>query len=115
MNAIQKKIIEYIVDTPKLLGFAAVSFMSGHLWCFLITTYFKKGKKGNTLLNNKIGKTSLGAFWNALIFLPYQLYINGTLRIEWQHIMDLIIATMLIGMVLQVLFFSLAIKFMKEI
>ena len=115
MSVFQKKAIEYIVESPKLLGFVIVSFLSGHLWYFIISTYFKKGKKGNALLNNQIGKTTVGAFYNALIFFPLQLAINKTISIQWQQIMDLILTTMLFGMVLQILIFGLCIKFVKEI
>ncbi len=114
MNAIQKKAIEYIVECPKLLGFVIISFLSGHLWYFLISTYFKKGRKGNALLNSKIGKATVGAFYNALVFVPFQLIINKTISLRWQQIMDLILTSMLAGMVLQILIFGLCIKFAKE-
>jgi len=91
MNSIQKKAIEYIVECPKLLGFVIISFLSGHLWYFLISTYCKKGKKGNTLLNSKIGKTTVGAFYNALVFFPFQLSVNKSISIGWQQIMDLMV------------------------
>lgn len=114
MSAIQKKGVEYIVECPKLLGFVIISFISGHLWYFLISTYFKKGKKGNHLLNSKIGKTTVGAFYNALVFVPFQLIINKTILLHWQQIMDLILVSLLTGMVLQFLIFCLCIKFAKE-
>src|SRR5512139_2291889 len=114
MSAVEKKAIEYIVKCPKLLGFIIVSFFSGHLWYFMISTYFKKGKKGNPLLNSKIGKTAIGAFYNALIFFPLQLAINKTVSIQWQQIMDLILTTMLLGMVFQISIFGLCIKFLGE-
>jgi hypothetical protein len=115
MNAVEKKAIEYVVECPKLLGFAVISFLSGHLWYFIISTYYKRSKKGNTLLNNKIGKLAVGGFYNVLVFYPFHLCINKSIKIEWEQMLDLVLTTMLFSMILQIIIFGLCIKFAKEI
>ena len=114
MNEIQKKAIEYIIQTPKLLGFVIVSFLSGHLWYFIITTYIKVGRKGNTLLNNKIGKTTIGAFWNVLVLMAFYMITQKIITITWEQALEVVFATLLIGMVIQILIFAFFVKFIKE-
>lgn len=115
MSGIEKKAIEYVVESPKLLGFAVISYLSGHLWYFIISTYYKKTKKGNTLINNKYGKIAVGGFYNALIFYPFHLFINKSLMVNWEQMLDLILTTMLFSMTLQIIIFGLYIKFSKEV
>ena len=115
MNILEKKAIEYIVECPKLLGFVIISFFSGHLWYFIISTYCKKTKKGDSLINNKIGKTAVGGFYNVLIYYPVHLFLHRSIQIQWQQLLDLILTTMLISMIIQIVIFGLCIKFAKEI
>ncbi len=115
MNPIEKKAIDYIVEIPQLLGLAVVSLLNGHLWNFIIITYVKKGRKGNSWLNTKLGKTAIGVSWNALVFIPFQLSINHTIIVEWNHIINLMLVTLLASMVFELIIFGIVIKLCKEI
>ena len=113
-SEIENKIFSYILNTPSVLGTIAISFLSGHLWAFIIITYLKKGKKGKSFLNAKTGKTAIGLLWFSIIILPIYYISNGTFNIEYEKLLDSVVTTLLFGLALQAIIFALIVSFKGE-
>ena len=111
---IESKVFSYILNTPSALGTIAISFLSGHLWAFIIITYFKKGKRGKSFLNAKTGKTAIGLLWFSIIILPIYYISNETLNIEYEKLLDSVVTTLLFGLALQAIIFGLIVSFKGE-
>jgi hypothetical protein len=104
---IRKKILDFFLATPKALFFVLCSFFSGQLWMYIVFSYFKTGTKGNTYLNNKYGKTALGACWFVLFIIPIYLFKFRTWQVEADKILSIIFETVLLGAFFQLVLFMI--------
>ena len=110
---IWKKVIDWLLTTPKALALLVFSFFSGHLWIFIITTYFKTSKKGNKYLKSIYGKIAVGVIWFTIIDLPIHLFRNGNI-IDINNIFDNILYAIMYGLILQGIVFGLIVTLKKE-
>lgn len=100
--------------TGLLILFLMVSYLSGQMWLFLVFTYLKRKTKGNTVLDNHIGKLSLGALW----FLAVGCVLHQV-GFQWSTdssrlLADALIPMMLYGGFMQFLIFILTTVFANE-
>lgn len=108
---IQAKLLEYIVTIPQLLFAAALSFLSGHLWIWVIYAYYFNSTRASKYLNNWAAKTALGVFWYAITLLPIYFYKFGFNNEVDGNIIKVIGFTLLIGSFLQAIATIIIIKF----
>lgn len=111
---ISEKVIEYLIATPKALLFVVCSYFSGQLWLFIISTYFKKGKKGNKHLEGIIGRTALGIAWFALFLAPIHWLKFQTFQVEPENIFSILLGTILLAGFAQTIAFILITLFKSE-
>jgi hypothetical protein len=102
---LKKRVVDFFLATPKALFFAVCSFFSGQLWVYIVFSYFKKSTKGNTYLNNKYGKTALGACWFVLFMIPIYLFKYKSWQVDADKILGVILEAVLIGAFFQLVFF----------
>ena len=98
-------LIKFLLKTPKILALSIFSYLSGHLWMFIILTYFKKGTKGNKILNNMVGRLSLGFCWYALVLIPVYWLFVGDCFLEYENILRVITPTIVFGLAFQLVSF----------
>lgn len=111
---IQAKILEYIITIPQLLFAAAMSFLSGHLWIWVIYAYYFNGTRASKYLNNWVAKTALGAFWYILALLPIYCFKYGFNCEVDGSIIKIIGFTVLVGSFFQAISMILLIKFKSK-
>ena len=103
--ALGQKIVEYLLVTPKALALVVSSFLSGQLWVFVLFSYYKKTSKGSAYLNNKYGKTALGACWFCCFLVPIYLLKFRTLKVEAENVFAVVLESILMGALIQALVF----------
>jgi hypothetical protein len=96
-----QKFLEYLWKVPQLFGLLIASFLSGHLWLWIIFAFYKSTTKGDKYLANNYAKTALGVAWFALILFPLYLYKHGFNSTVDTEIFDLIGFTIILGLFLQ--------------
>ena len=103
----------YVIRIPQLLLACGVSFLSGHIWLWLIYTYFKDNTKGITHLKNIYAKTGLGVLWHSLfLFVTYIVKFGFDTNVE-NKILSIILFSLLLGMFAQALVVILIVKLKK--
>jgi len=108
-----EKLAELIISTPKLLIACGSSFLSGHIWLWLIYTYFRNNSKGATHLKGAWAKTGLGMIWNVLIlFIIYIVKYGFDVNVE-NNILSIILFSLLLGGAAQALVVFLIVNFKK--
>jgi hypothetical protein len=112
-SEIEKKIIEFLVATPKALALIILSFFSGQLWFFVLITYFKSNAKGNKYLNNYYSKLAIGIIWFIIVNLPIH-FIRIGFEIDDNNIFLNFFYTIIYGFVLQGIIFTLIVAIKKE-
>lgn len=113
IDEIEKTMLRYVLATPQAIGFLFFSWLSGHLWAYVVFTYFRNKKHAKGFFDSKTGKTALGALWFTLIGGPTYLWKHHTLFIEYGLLLDLIYSIILAALFLQALIF-IAITFIKR-
>jgi len=109
-----EKLAELVISTPKLLIACGSSFLSGHVWLWLIYAYLKKTTKGVTHLQGVWAKTGLGMIWNALIlFLIYIVKYGFDTNVEGK-ILPLILFSLLLGWATQAIVVFLIVNFKNK-
>jgi hypothetical protein len=108
---IQAKLLEYILTIPQLPFATALSFLSGHLWIWVIYAYYFNGTRASKYLDNWAAKTALGAFWYAIALLPIYFCKYGFNSEVDGNIIKIIGFTLLVGSFLQAISTILIIKF----
>jgi hypothetical protein len=106
-SKLSQKALEYLLATPKALLFAICSFFSGQLWLFVIFAYYSNNSKGKTFLNNKYGKTALGACWFTVFLIPIYLLRFRTWRANADDVMSVLLETILAGAFCQTMVFAI--------
>ncbi len=110
---IQAKLLEYIVTIPQLLTATVLSFLSGHLWIWVIYAYYFNSTKASKYLNNWVAKIALGVFWYSISLVPYYFYKFGFKQEVGKNVLEVIIFSLLIGSFLQAISTILIIRFKK--
>lgn len=109
----KEKIFEYVLNTPKALVTLVFSWLSGHLWVYIVLTYFKDGTKGKKFLDGHIGKTAIGLLWFSLIMIPTYYFSHSSLNIEYEKLLSSVFSTLLYGLALQAIIFILLTLFKR--
>ena len=106
-----EKLAELLISTPKLLIACGSSFLSGHVWLWLIYCYLRNNSRGVTHLKSVWAKTGLGMIWNALIlFIIYIIKYGFDTNVE-DKILPLIFFSLLLGWATQAVVVLLIIHF----
>ena len=91
----------------------AFSFLSGHLWIWVIYAYYFNSNKASKYLNNWAAKTALGVFWYSITLVPYYFYKFGLQQEVGKNVFEVIGFTLLVGSFLQAITTMIIIKFKK--
>lgn len=110
---IQAKLLEYIVTIPQLLFATVLSFLSGHLWIWVIYAYYFNSTKASKYLNHWAAKTALGVFWYSITLVPYYFYKFGMKQEIGKNVLEVVGFTLLVGSFLQAITTMIIIKFKK--
>ena len=100
-----ENIVTFLISTPKVLVAIVFSWVSGHLWSYVLFTYFRDKTKSIGFFDGWMGKASLGILWFALIIVPINYMVNDTFNIEYENILKVIYSVVLYGFVLQAFIF----------
>lgn len=110
---LKDKLVEYLLTIPQLLFAVVLSFFSGHLWLWIVHTYFDSPAKGAKYLSNIWAKTALGLFWYVLFLLPNFVFRFGIHSEVDGNIIQVIGWTLLIGSFVQAVATILIVNFKK--
>lgn len=100
---IYKKLLEYLLTTPKALAVLIASFFSGHLWSYILAAYVRKSTKGSPIMNSKTGRTSIGFVWFVGILVPIYVAVYRDLSFEYEKILHIVLPTIVLGLFVQFL------------
>lgn len=95
VNAIMK----LITGSPILLVCVLIAYVIGHLWTYVILTYFSK--KGQSILSSKYGKFGLGITWLAIISIPYHSIVYGDMNVSLETLTTIWIPVLIIALAIQ--------------
>lgn len=109
-NEIVQQVLDFLRSTPKAVGVLAASFISGHLWVFVLTAYFRNGTKGDTLIKSPTGRAGLGILWLTVVLIPYYALKYRDLPVDLDKILDIAIPTIVLGFFLQLVIFIVVIN-----
>ncbi|MBE0395183.1 hypothetical protein ILP74_06800 [Citrobacter amalonaticus] len=102
---IEKTILRYILATPQAIGFLFFSWLSGHLWAYVVFTYFQNKKHAKGFFDSKLGKTALGILWFTLIGAPFYCLKNKRLTVDYNLLLDLTYSIVMVSLFIQAVIF----------
>lgn len=91
----------FLMSSPYYLVPFVFAFFSGHVWSYIILSYFSK--KERKVLHSFIGRSALGIVWFALIFFFIHLMMYTTLKIDFESFKTVILTTVVVSFALQAL------------
>ncbi len=109
--AVGEQVLDYLRQTPKAVAVLVVSYLSGHLWVFIITAFFRSRTRGDQLLKSVTGRTAVGLLWFASLLVPIYLLRFGGLHFEYANILELTVPTLVAGLFFQLLVFIICVRF----
>ncbi|OEE34435.1 hypothetical protein A1QO_07915 [Vibrio genomosp. F10 str. ZF-129] len=104
-DEIIQTVITFLVGSPKVLATLVLSWISGHMWSYIVFTYFREKNKSEGFFDGWLGKTALGLFWFSLIMLPIYYLVHASFTIEYENILSVLITTILYSYVVQAIIF----------
>ncbi|MEB2854069.1 hypothetical protein [Pseudomonas atacamensis] len=110
-KAVVSQIIDYLKSTPQVLFLVIMAIASGHLWAFIITSFFKEKENGNKELRSIVGRLSLGLMWLAANLVVIYGLEHHSLPRDYSKIIELIFPTIILGLFLQLIVYVLVIAF----
>lgn len=113
-DAASDKVLEYLLATPAALATVVFAFISGHMWTYIVFTYFQDKKKAKGHFDGWIGKVALGLFWFAIVCAPVYWCLHRSFSIKYGNVLECVVPTILYGMVLQGLVFAALAILKKE-
>lgn len=106
-----EQFIDYLKQTPKAAAVMVVSFFCGHLWAYVVTTFFRGSKtRGNTLLQSVMGRTALGLVWFSAVLVPIYTLKFRAFDFDYDRILALVVPTLVAGLAIQLIVFALCLK-----
>ena len=105
-KSIEKNVIDYLRETPKAMAVIVASFLSGHLWVFVITAFVRSKTKGNGMMQSVTGRTAIGLFWLTGILVPVYRMKFGDFAFEYDRILQAAIPTTVTGLFVQLILFG---------
>ena len=103
-SEIEKKVLDYLLVTPKALAIFVASFLSGHLWIFVIKA-FRKRTKASNLMESKTGRVAIGLIWMASVSAVIYMVRFRDMSFEYDKIMIIAIPTIVTALFLQLIVF----------
>lgn len=107
MEEIKKKIVEFLLQTPKALAVAVFSYLSGQVWLYVIFTYLRPNMKGKSILDNLGGKIGLGLLWHVVVLIPLYLAKHGWRDFDERLILALVVPLIVFALFGQMVIFVL--------
>ncbi|RFS78124.1 hypothetical protein D0U00_15215 [Leclercia adecarboxylata] len=104
-SEIIKKGVEYILVTPQAIVFFFFSWISGHLWAYVVFTYCQKKENAKGFFDGNIGKMTLGVIWFTIIGLPFYYFVNKKFTIDHLALLDLSYSIVMTSLFIQGLIF----------
>ena len=110
-NTIYVLLSDYLKQTPKAVAFFVMSYFSGHLWVFVFTAFLRSKTKGNKLLLSMTGKTAIGLLWFTSTLALIYRFKFGAFNFEYLNMLDVVIPSLIAGLVVQMFVFTLFVTF----
>lgn len=109
-TAIGEHVLDYIKQTPAASAVLVASFLSGHLWVFVITAFFRSKTKGDQHLKTITGRTALGVLWFAAMMTPIYFVKFRTLDFAYTNMLEVTVPTLVVGLLVQLAVFLICVK-----
>lgn len=91
-------LIKLLISSPYMIITVALAYLSGHLWAYIILSYFSK--RGSKILNSLMGKVGLGLLWFSLVLLAVDLIIYRSF-ITLTILKEILITVLVMSLALQ--------------
>lgn len=102
-NDFSNELLKLLAGSPLMLIAAALACCSGHLWSYIILSYFSK--KERKILESFYGRISLGLIWFALLYIPLHLLHFKKLLFDLESIIQILPNVIIVSLALQALLF----------
>lgn len=105
-NEVIKKGFEYILATPQAIAFFFFSWVSGHLWAYVVFTYCQKKENSKGFFDGHTGKVTLGVLWFTIVGAPFYCLKNDRITVDYALLLDLSYSIVMVSLFIQgVIFF----------
>lgn len=92
-------LLQFLTSSPYIMCIVALSYISGHLWAYIILSYFSK--KERKILYSLFGKLSLGLMWFAAVLIPAYIVRFKSVNIIVEQLLEISITVLVIALALQ--------------
>lgn len=100
-NAFLVALLQFLTSSPYITCTVALSYISGHLWVYIILSYFSK--KERKILYSLIGRLSLGLMWFAAVLIPAYIIRFKSVNIIGEQLFEILITVLVIALALQLI------------
>lgn len=94
-------LLQFLTSSPYIICIVALSYISGHLWVYIILSYFSK--KERKILYSLFGKLSLGLMWFAVVLIPAYIVRFRSVNIIVEQLLEISITVLVIALALQLI------------
>ncbi len=102
-NNFGNELLKVLAGSPLMLIAVALACCSGHLWSYIILSYFSK--KERKILESFYGRISLGLIWFSLIYIPIHFIHVRKLLFDLNSIIQMLPNVIIVSLALQALLF----------
>jgi hypothetical protein len=106
-------VVSFLVKSPVALPTIILAWVSGHTWSYVVFTYFRNKDKSTGFFDGWIGKVALGLLWFALVLIPINIIVNGSMQVDYESILKIVYTTIFYAMALQAVIFILITVFKR--
>ena len=94
-------LLQFLTSSPYIICTVALSYISGHLWVYIILSYFSK--KERKILYSLFGRLSLGLMWFAAVLIPAYIIRFKSVNIIGEQLFEILITVLVIALALQLI------------
>lgn len=105
VNQILVSFINLLTSSPYLLVPFILSFISGHMWSYIILSHFTK--KERKILCSKVSRISLGLLWLALVLIFTYAITYRTFEVNIDNLKNIIFTALIISFALQAIILAI--------
>ena len=108
-KAVEEQLIEALKRCPQAVVVLALSFISGHLWVYIVLLR-PWTRSGSRLLENVVARTGLGLLWFSVVLVPIYLVNCHSASFRYEKLVELVVPTLVTGLFVQAIIFAIIMR-----
>jgi len=100
---------DIIVSSPLMLLTIALAWVSGHLWAYILLSWFSKKERKRLvakLIDSRFGRIVLGLCWFSIIIIPVHLVFYRSLSFTFYSVISVLPNVLVFGLAIHTLIFA---------